>query len=89
MPALAHARHVDVAAERRAREGRLVARVQVVADPARPHERVGVKVDRRVLGVNGPGVERPLHDAQRVAPHGVACTHRVVGLTHLVIKALR
>ena len=67
--ALAHARKVDVAAERRARQRRLVARVQVVAEPARPHERVGVQVDRRVLGVKRSGL---LGAAHRVA--GVYCT---------------
>ena len=44
----AHARNVDVSADRRAGKGRRVTREEVVRQPSRPHQCVRVQVDRRI-----------------------------------------
>ena len=49
----AHARDVDVSSECSARQRWLVARVDVVAEPAHPHRRIGVQIDRRMLAMQG------------------------------------
>ena len=38
-----------------------MAGVQIVADPARPHQRVGVQIDRRILRVEVLGFFGPKH----------------------------
>ena len=60
-PALSHPREIDVTSQSGKGQGRLVRFVDVVADPSRPHECVGVEVDRWVLGMDracGVGRER-------------------------------
>lgn len=54
---------VDVTAESRSPEGRFVPDEKVVAKPARPHERVRVQIDGRVLGVKRSRVFRSFHRA--------------------------
>ena len=74
---LAHAGEVDVTAERRERERRLVCLVDVVADPARPHQRVGVQIDRGVLGVDRAcGVRGERHGTHRASVPALAPTRR-------------
>src|SRR5262249_30235425 len=64
---LPHARKIHVAGERRAWQRRGVTRVEVVADPARPHERVRVQIDRGVAGVQVLRLERAEHGRETVA----------------------
>ena len=58
-----HPRQIDVAPERGARQGGLMARVEIVADPSAPHERVGVEVDGGVSLVEGARFGGALHGA--------------------------
>ncbi len=44
--AFAHARQIDVTEKRLLRERRVVPREEIVAEPAAPHERVRVQIDR-------------------------------------------
>jgi cysteine synthase A len=55
---LPHPGDVDVAAEGRAPQGGLVPRVDVVSEPARPHQRVGVQVDGGMSSVQCEGLAR-------------------------------
>lgn len=49
----AHAGKIHMAAEGGEGKWWLVGLVEVVANPARPHQRIGVEVDGRVFGMNG------------------------------------
>ena len=51
--AVDHSRHIDVTADGGAGERRLVPHEKVVAEPAAPHQRVRVEIDRRMRRMDG------------------------------------
>ena len=57
--------HVDMTKEGGARQDGVVAHGEVVADPAAPHERVGVQVDGGMSRMKSPGVGASVHVGER------------------------